>query len=107
MKLTPEQYAQALFEALQESSPQSHDQVMDNFVKILAQNGDLEKFDNIEEEFKKLQLKSSGIKDVEVTFAREMQSNKAILDDLNRIVGGKAEYTTKIDQGLVGGVQID
>jgi F0F1-type ATP synthase delta subunit len=46
MKFNSKQYAQALYEALQETK--DHDKVVDNFVKILAQNGDLSKHPEIE-----------------------------------------------------------
>ena len=51
-KLTSAQYAQALYEAVHETNPKEHDLVMDRFVKILAQNGDLGKYDEIDAEFR-------------------------------------------------------
>jgi F-type H+-transporting ATPase subunit delta len=104
MKLSPQQYAQALFEALEGTEPRDHDKVMDNFVAILKQNGDLEKYGEIERAFERLDKESRGIKQAEVTVAREVEINKGIIEDLNQIVGSKVEVSKKIDEGIIGGV---
>lgn len=104
MKFTSQQYAQALYDAVAETNPKDHDLVMDNFVKVLAQNGDLGKYEEIEVEYKRVEMKAKGIKEVSVTFAQE--HNTKILDDLNKVVQGKAEFKTKIDSGIVGGVVV-
>ena len=101
-KFTPKQYAQALYEAVQET--RDHDVVLDNFVKVLAQNGDLGKQAEIEAEYLKLEMEAKGIKQVSVTFAQE--HNTKILDDLNSVVKGKAEFQKNIDEGIVGGVVV-
>lgn len=103
-KLTSQQYAEALFDSIAQTDPKDHDKVMDKFVQILAQNGDLAKHDQIEAEFKRLELKSKDIKSVDVTFAHEM--NSSILKELNTVVQGKAEFKTKIDENIIGGVII-
>jgi F-type H+-transporting ATPase subunit delta len=102
MKFTSVQYAQALYDAVQQTASKDHDKVMDNFVKVLAANGDLGKHNEIESEYRRLEMKTQGIKEVEVTFAQE--HNTKILNDLNTVVQGKAEFKTKIDEGIVGGV---
>lgn len=104
MKLTPKDYAKALFDSLSETSPKDHDLVMDNFVKILAQNGDLGKYEEIEAEYKRAEMEAKGIKEVNITFAQE--HNTKILDELNKVINGKAEFKTKIDEGMVGGVVV-
>jgi len=101
-KLTPTQYAQALYDAVHETANKDHDKVLDNFVKVLAANGDLGRYEQIEAEYNKLEMKEKGIKEAEVTFAKE--HNPKILDELNKVVGGKLEFKTKIDEGIVGGV---
>ncbi len=101
-----QEYAQALFEAVFEVRPQDQDKVLDNFVKILAANGDLKMLDEIEAEYHRLEMKSKGIKEVQITTAREMKSDKAILQELNQIVGEKAEVKRNVDAGLVGGVVV-
>jgi F-type H+-transporting ATPase subunit delta len=106
MKLTSQQYAQALFEAIAETAPHDHDKVLDNFVKILAQNGDLGKYEEIDTEFRKLKLLSQGIKEAEVTIAKEVEANSALIHKLNEIVGSKVEIKQKVDESIIGGVVI-
>ena len=99
-KFTSKDYAQALYEAVHETK--DHDLVLDNFVKVLAANGDLGKQDEIDAEYQRIEKEAKGIKEVNVTFAQE--HNTKILDDLNKVVNSKAEFKTKLDQGIVGGV---
>src|SRR6185436_9260892 len=97
MKFTSTQYAQALYDAIHETDPKHHDVVLDRFVQILAQNGDLNKHGEIEQEYKKLEMGSKGIKQAEVTVAREAELNKGIIDELNKIAGTKLDIKTKVD----------
>lgn len=106
MKLTSQQYATALFDAISETAENHHDKVLDNFVKILAQNGDLGKFEEIDAEFRKLKLESQGIKEAEVTVAKEVELNHTIITELNKAVSGKLEIKTRIDESIIGGVVV-
>ncbi len=103
-KITSTQYAHALFDAVSETAPHDHDKVLDNFVKILAQNGDLGKYEEIDAEFRKLKLEGQGIQEAEVTVAKEVELNHTIITELNKAVGGKVEIKTKIDESIIGGV---
>ena len=98
-------YAQALFEAVSEVGPKDHDQVLDNFVRILSQNGDIGRYQEIEQEYQKLSRQAKGVKEVEITTASNVNS-KEIIESLNKIIGGKAEVKQKIDQNLIGGVVV-
>jgi F-type H+-transporting ATPase subunit delta len=104
--MTAEQYAKALFEAVSEVKPEDQDKVLDNFVKVLSSNGDLNKYDKIETEYKKLQLAAQGIKQVELTTARAGIDEKALIAELNRIVGEKVEIRHKVNENLIGGVVV-
>jgi F-type H+-transporting ATPase subunit delta len=106
MKITSQQYATALFDAVTETNPKDHDAVLDNFVKILAQNGDLGKFEEIDKEFRKLKLGSEGIKEAEVTTATDAEINNKIIEEINKVVGGKIEIKHKIDKDIIGGVVV-
>jgi F-type H+-transporting ATPase subunit delta len=106
MKITPSQYAQALLEAVSETNPKDHDKVLDKFVLILKQNGDLGKFDEIEKEYNRLRLKQQGISEAEVTFARDLEMNHSLLNELNKVVSGKTEFKKKVDENLIGGLVI-
>ena len=96
-------YAQALFEAVSESKPKDHDIILENFVKILNENADLGLYDQIEAEYQKLEMQSKGVKKVELTTASNVNAKK-IIEELNDLIGGKAEIQHKIDQKIIGGV---
>lgn len=99
------EYAKALYEAIIETRSEDHDKVLDNFTKVLAQNGDLGLMDEIEKEFTRYQREAQGIKQVEVTTAHETDA-KGILKDLNQIVGDKIDVEYKVDPNLIGGMVI-
>jgi F-type H+-transporting ATPase subunit delta len=106
MKYTPLQYAQALYEAVHETNAKDHDVVLDNFVKILAQAGDLNKYQEIEKEYHLLEMKEKGISSAEVTVAKDMEVNANLLKDLNEIIGNKLEIKKQVDEGIIGGVVV-
>jgi F-type H+-transporting ATPase subunit delta len=106
MKISSAQYAQALLEAVSETNPKDHDKVLDKFVLVLKQNGDLGKFDEIEKEYNHLRLKQQGISEAEVTFARDIEMNQNLIKELNKVVSGKTEFKQKIDENLIGGLVI-
>ena len=108
MKYSAKQYALALFESLAETDPKDSGTVLDNFVKVLAENNDLRLFDEISEEFHKLELNKKGIKQVEVTSAHPLthENEKEILHELNKLVKGEYELKKKVDENLIGGVVI-
>ncbi len=103
-KLTAKEYALALYDSVQETRTEDHNKLMDTFVKILAENGDLNLYDLIETEFRLLDLKDKGIAQVEITQANSAKTNPQLLVDLNRIIGEKLELTQKVDQKILGGV---
>ncbi len=108
MRFSAKQYAQALMDSLQDTGPKDQEKVLDNFVKLLAENNDLRLFDQIEQEFHKMDLAAKGIKQVEVRSAHPLnkENEKAILDELNKLVKGKVELKKEVDERLIGGVII-
>ncbi|MEO8065229.1 MAG: ATP synthase F1 subunit delta [Candidatus Doudnabacteria bacterium] len=108
MKYAAKQYAQALLEAIESARPQDESTVLDNFVKVLAENNDLRLFDEISSEFHKLDLARKGIKQAQITSAHPLnkQNEQEIVDQLNRLVNGKVEVKKQIDEQLIGGVII-
>ncbi|MBI3231568.1 MAG: ATP synthase F1 subunit delta [Candidatus Doudnabacteria bacterium] len=106
MKISPQQYASALLDAIQTTGSKDHDKVLDNFVKILAQNGDLNKYEEIEREYKLIEMREKGISQAEVTVAREMEMNSGLVHQLNQVIKGKVEIKQKVDDGIIGGVVV-
>lgn len=105
MKYTAQQYAQALYDAISETKPKYHDRVLDNFVRVLAEYGDVGEYDKIEEAYMEVSEKGRGIKSVQITTARTTDA-KLIVRELNEIAGKNPDVRTKIDESLIGGVMI-
>jgi F-type H+-transporting ATPase subunit delta len=101
--MTAENYAKALYDAVSEVRPEDQDKVLDNFLKILVQNGDLKLMPEIETHFESIKNKASGIQEIEVITARE---HPEIIKMVNEHVDKDAVIKHKIDSGLVGGVVV-
>lgn len=106
MKFNHKQYAQALHEALQETSPKDHDIVIENFIEILKQKGDLAEYEKIIAAYEDYDRDQRGITEVEVSTAGDAKINKSLIDDLNKIVGKDIKIKEKVDNKLIGGVVI-
>lgn len=104
--ISPEIYAQALYDAVSESKPNDHDKILDNFVKLLSDNGDLRIYEEVEKAYQKIDNQAQGIKQVDVKVAQPPENKKELFEYLNNFVGGKAEIKEQIDQNLIGGVVI-
>lgn len=114
MKFTSAQYAKALYDAVHETAPKDQDKVLDNFVKVLAENGDVGKHGEIEKEYLLIEMKEKGISQAGVTVAKDMEMNSSLINQLNEIVlssitsttedGNKIEIKQKVEAGIVGGV---
>ena len=108
MKFTAKQYAQALMDSLTDTDPKHIDLILDNFVFVLVENNALRMYDEIAEEFHKLELEKKGIKQVEVTSAHPInhENEKDILHELNKLAKNHYEIKKKVDESLIGGVVI-
>lgn len=106
MKFSHKQYAQALYEAIAETKAKDHDVVIENFIQILKDKGDLTEYEKIVEEYERYEKEMKGITDVEVTTATDAKINKTLLDDLNDLVGKDIDLKHKVDNNLIGGVVI-
>jgi F-type H+-transporting ATPase subunit delta len=106
MKFSHKQYAQALYEAIQDTKAKDHDIVIENFIQILKVKGDLAEYEKIIAEYERYEKEQRGITDVEVTTASNVKMSKSLIDDLNKIVGKDIEIKQKVDNNLIGGVVI-
>lgn len=109
MKFTAKQYAVALYEALESTKPSEVGKILDNFVKVLAENNDLKLAPQVIDEVHKLTLRRRGVKQVKVISAHELSkpNEQAIVETLNRFMASKVELKKQIDEQLVGGVVIE
>ena len=108
MRFSAKQYAQALYESLEATDPKDVDLVLTNFVDVLAANNDVKLFEEIENEFHKLELAKDGKKLAEVTSAKPLskENERDIISELNKIVKGNVEIKKKVDERILGGVVI-
>ena len=106
MKFTTKQYAEALYQAIEETNPEHHDRVLENFLVVLKQQGDLEKFPEIEIAYNQQEKIAKGIKTAEITTTRKLSHGEEvqIVHGLNKYLGDDVELKTKIDQGILGGI---
>ena len=104
--ISANQYAQALYGAIQETDPKDQDVVLDNFAKVLAERGDLSKFPEIEEEYLKISKYGDGIRDITVTTAREMPISESVIKELNLVAGDRIKIKQEVDSSLIGGIVI-
>lgn len=105
---TSKQYAIALYQAIFESNPINQEMILDNFIAVLKENGDLGKIDEIEREFFDYDRQVRNIKVAEVVSAKKLSKTEEaeIIQKLNTHVGSKVELKARIDAGLVGGIVI-
>lgn len=107
MRLTPKQFARILYESLEQTSPKDQETVLDNFVRVLSDNGALSFWPEIEREFSELQLERAGKISAEVTFSRDSSAERKVLDKLNNLVGSNAVLKKKISEEIIGGFIIE
>jgi F-type H+-transporting ATPase subunit delta len=107
MKYTHKQYAQALYEALQDTKPKDQDIVIENFIQILKDKGDLAEYEKIIAVYEAHDREQRGITEVEVTTATgATKLDKSFIDNLNEIIGKDIQIKEKIDSNLIGGIVI-
>lgn len=107
MKFNHRQYAQALYEALADTSPKDQDKVINNFIEVLKAKGDLAEYEKIIEVYETYDREQRGVTEVEVITADgATKVNKSLIEDLNKIIGKDIEVKQKVDSNLIGGVVI-
>lgn len=106
MRYTHQQYAQALYESLQDTKPKDHDTIIENFVTVLKNNGDLGEYERIITTYEAYDKEQRGVREVEITTAADATVNKSLLDQLNKLVGKNIDLKRKVDDNLIGGVVI-
>lgn len=106
MKFSIKQYAEALHQTLSETKPADADKVINNFVSVLSQNGDLHYYEAIIQEYEIYDREQKGIKEVELTTASEVKINSAVVKELNEALGGDIELKQRVDESLIGGIVV-
>jgi F-type H+-transporting ATPase subunit delta len=85
---------------------QGSDELVRNFLRLLAEKGRAGELDEIQREFDRLVAREQGQLNVELTTAVELSDEEAreILQQIERVTGRRIEATHKVDRSLIGGL---
>jgi F-type H+-transporting ATPase subunit delta len=83
-----------------------YDELVRNFLRLLAEKGRAGELEEIEREFERLVARAQGQLNVELTTAVELSDEEArgILDQISRATGRRIEATRNVDPSLIGGL---
>ncbi|MEA2065363.1 MAG: ATP synthase F1 subunit delta [Patescibacteria group bacterium] len=109
MKITLKQYAESLYQIVQGKDESEIKNVIENFVKVLQSNNDINKLDKVIEEFCKTWNKEEGIIETEVVSTKNLDNE--IVELLNSYIAKlsgvkKVLVKQKIDKNILGGLII-
>ena len=82
------------------------DELVRNFLRLLAEKGRIGEIEEIAREFERLVAAEQGQLSVELTTAYELTDEEArsILDQIEKASGRRVEATRKVDPDLIGGI---
>jgi F-type H+-transporting ATPase subunit delta len=82
------------------------DELVRNFMLLLAEKGRASQIEEIQREFERLALAEERRLEVELTTAVELEPDeeKRILEQIERASGRKVDATRRVDPDLIGGV---
>lgn len=107
MKISAQQYAQALFELIKEEKPEKTVATIKRFARFLTETNDAFKFDRIIKEFSRLWDKEFSIVTAEIKSAHKLNAEtEAILEKYIKAVSQAKSLvvTKKVDTAILGGV---
>lgn len=107
MKFSPKQYSDALYELLEIANEEQVSDVLKEFIKLLDQNGDIKKIDQILDIFESDWDKKEGVVKAEVTSVYGLSDE--LIDVLKNYVSSKTDaksinFQYKEDEELLGGL---
>jgi F-type H+-transporting ATPase subunit delta len=109
MKVSPKQYAVALYESVKDKKDGEVKAVVKKLGVVLKNHGDLGKFDKIAEEFSKIWNDTEGLVEAEVESARELDNKmvKWLNGYIVEISGAKeVVINQKENKKILGGIII-
>jgi|SRR5581483_8229075 len=82
------------------------DELLRNFLRLLAEKGRIGELDEVQREFERLVAAEEGQLDVELTTAFELSDEDAtaIVDQIATASGRRVRATRGVDPGLIGGI---
>ncbi len=106
MKISPQKYAQALFELTKDKNEEELKKILASFGRVLRERGDLKKIDEIIDCFEKIWNKEHKIKNVDILtpYKLDKESFEVLNKYLSRISGvDNIKIQEKIDKKIIGG----
>jgi F-type H+-transporting ATPase subunit delta len=81
------------------------DELIRNFLRLVAEKGRIAQIEEIAREFDRLMAREERRLNVELTTAQELSDDEArdLLQQIEQASGRKIEATRKVDQSLIGG----
>jgi F-type H+-transporting ATPase subunit delta len=81
------------------------DELIRNFLRLVAEKGRIGQIEEIAREFDRLMAREERRLNVELTTAQELSDDEArdLLQQIEQASGRKIEATRKVDQSLIGG----
>ena len=104
MKITPKQYAIALYESTRHISEKETGERVENFVGVLKKNNDLSLGGKIIGEYQDYCRRKKDIAKVQITASAKIGGD--IIDALTKKLGRTVEIEQKVDESLIGGAVI-
>jgi len=82
------------------------DELLRNFLRLLAEKGRIGELDEVQREFERLVAAAEGQLDVELTTAYDLseEESNAIVDQIARASGRRVRATRSVDPALIGGL---
>jgi ATP synthase F1 delta subunit len=108
-KISPKQYAQALFELTEGKDNAKVDVIIKKFLQQVKKNGDWKKRNDIVTQYANMYNKSKGIVPVEVISARKLTDKQ--IEQIEQFIRAKynaktIDVNTKVDKSVIGGIII-
>lgn len=107
-KITPKQYAQALYLAIQDKKEEDQPEIFENFLKLIWQRKDGKNLNKIVRSFETVYKKNEGILEARVVSARQLTAElkNQIKAWLNKNGNQSVFLAEEVDQSLLGGLVI-
>lgn len=101
MQITTQEFAQALYLALQETRDEDHDRIINNLIEELRSIGRLHEYEEIVNIFETLIQIDGESKNIEAKFNKVAAANEQIIDELNEKYAG--QINIQADDKIIGG----
>ena len=104
MKITPKQYAIALYESTQQLPEEKTGEIVEHFVDVLKKNNDLSLGNRIMSEYQNCCRQEKNIAKVQITTSEKIDGE--IVNAITRKLEQTVEIEQKVDESLIGGAVI-